>query len=116
MKKWLSILLSVCMILTACSALAEVTQADIDNPYDPPIELTAWRFLSSAIQFENGDTIEDNIYIDRFLSDLGIKLTYDWVVAEEQFDQKMNVSIASGDLPDLMWLKAAQLKELAQEG
>lgn len=116
MKKWLSILLSVCMILTACSALAEVTQEDIDNPYDPPIELTAWRFLSSAIQFENGDTIEDNIYIDRFLSDLGIKLTYDWVVAEEQFDQKMNVSIASGDLPDLMWLKAAQLKELAQEG
>ena len=31
MKKWLSILLSVCMILTACSALAEVTQADIDK-------------------------------------------------------------------------------------
>ena len=116
MKKWLSILLAVCLLMSACGALAEVTQEDIDAKYDPAIELTAWRFLSSAIQFENGDTIEDNIYIDRYLSDLGIKLTYDWVVAEEQFDQKMNVSIASGDLPDLMWLKAAQLKELAQEG
>ena len=116
MKKLLSALLALCMLLSVCGALAEVTQEDIDTPYDPPINLTAWRFLSSAIQFENGDTIEKNIYIDRFLSDLCINLTYDWVVAEEQFDQKMNVSIVSGDLHDLMWLKAAQLKELAQEG
>ena len=116
MMKGLALLLSLCLLMSACGALADITQEDMDKPYDPPINLTAWRFLSSAIQFENGDTIEKNIYIDRFLSDLGINLTYDWVVAEEQFDQKMNVSIVSGDLPDLMWLKAAQLKELAQEG
>ena len=115
MKKWLSLLLTLSLLLGACGAMAEVTQEEIDAKYDPAIELTAWRVRSSAIQFENGDTIEDHVYIDRYLSDLGIKLTYDWVVAEEQFDQKMNVSIASGDLPDLMWLKSAQLKELAQE-
>ncbi len=115
-KKLLALLLSLCLLLNAAGALADITQEDMDKPYDPPINLTAWRFLSSAIQFENGDTIEKNVYIDRYLSDLGINLTYDWVVAEEQFDQKMNVSIASGDLPDLMWLKASQLKELAQDG
>ena len=87
MKKLLSALLALCLLLSVCGALAEITQEDIDKPYDPPINLTAWRFLSSAIQFENGDTIEKNIYIDRYLSDLGINLTYDWVVAEEQFDQ-----------------------------
>ena len=111
MKKLITLLLAICMMLSVIAVADE-----IDEPYDPPINITAWRFLSSAIQFENGDTIEDNIYIDRYLSDLGINLTYDWVVAEEQFDQKMNVSITSGDLPDLMWLKSQQLKELAQEG
>jgi putative aldouronate transport system substrate-binding protein len=116
MKKWLSVLLTVCMMLSAVSAFAEVTQESIDAKYDPAVNITAWRFLSSAIQFENGDTIEKNIYIDRYLSDLGINLTYDWVVAEEQFDQKMNLSIVSEDLPDIMWLKSTQLKELAQEG
>ena len=114
MKKLLTLLLALAMLLSV-AAIAESID-DIDAPYDPPINITAWRFLSSAIQFENGDTIEKNIYIDRYLSDLGINLTYDWVVAEEQFDQKMSVSIASGDLPDLMWLKSQQLKELAQEG
>lgn len=115
MKKLLSTVLALCLLLS-CVAFAEVTQEDIDSPYDPPIDISAWRFVSSAIQFENGDTIEDNIYIDRYLSDLGIKLTYDWAVAEEQYKAKMNASIASGDLPDLMWLESEQLKNLATDG
>lgn len=114
MKKWFSLLLAVCMLCVCCASLAD--EISIDEKYDPAINITAWRFLSSSIKFDGNDTIEDNIYIDRYLSDLGINLTYDWVVAEEQFDQKMNMSIANGDLPDLMWLKAQQLKELAEEG
>ena len=30
MKKWLSILLAVCLMMSTCGALAEVTQEDID--------------------------------------------------------------------------------------
>lgn len=50
MKKLLSALLALCMLLSMYGALADITQEDIDTPYDPPINLTAWRFLSSAIQ------------------------------------------------------------------
>ncbi|WP_438351363.1 extracellular solute-binding protein [Paenibacillus sp. FA6] len=91
-----------------------VETIDINAKYDPPIEVRAWRFTESTYQYENGDTIEDNLYTQTYESDLGIKLKYDWAVPVEQFKQKMNVSIASGDLPDIMWVEAQQLAELAE--
>ena len=91
-----------------------VETIDINTKYDPPIEVRAWRFTESTYQYENGDTIEDNLYTKTYESDLGIKLKYDWAVPVEQFKQKMNVSIASGDLPDIMWVEAQQLAELAE--
>ncbi|MNO49172.1 Lipoprotein LipO precursor [compost metagenome] len=115
------------LMLSACSsgggnsaatddkgANAENTTIDINAKYDPPIDVTGWRYTESTYKYENGDTIEDNIYTRTYASDLGINLKYDWTVPVEQFDQKMNVSIASGDLPDIMWLKNKQLTDLAE--
>jgi len=87
---------------------------DINAKYDPPVEITAWRFTEATYQYENGDTIEDNIYTRTYEEDLGIKLKYSWTVPLEQFKQKLNVSIASGDLPDIMWVEAQQLAELTE--
>ena len=89
-------------------------ELDIGAKYDPPVPVTAWRYTESTYKYENNDTIEDNIYTRTYLSDLGIDLKYMWTVPVEQFDQKMNVSIASGDLPDIMWLKNKQLTDLAE--
>ncbi|HIW32753.1 MAG TPA: extracellular solute-binding protein [Candidatus Paenibacillus intestinavium] len=86
---------------------------DITAKYDPPIDVTAWRYTESSYKYENGDTIEDNIYTKAYLNDLGINLKYTWTVPIEQFEQKMNVTIASGDLPDVMWLTNKQLTDLA---
>ena len=77
MKKLLSALLALCMLLSVCCALAEVTREDIDTPCDPPINLTAWRFLSSVIQYENGDTIEKNIYPDPVRISFPAKILHD---------------------------------------
>lgn len=93
------------------------TSSKIVDPlakYDPPIELTAWRYTNPSIKYENGDTIENNIYIKAYLEQLGIKLSYKWVVPQDQFQQKLNISIASGDLPDLMWLNNTALTSLVE--
>jgi putative aldouronate transport system substrate-binding protein len=82
--------------------------------YDPPIEITAWRYTNAGIKYENGDTIDNNIYTKAYLEKLGIKLTYKWVVPQDQFQQKLNISIASGDLPDIMWLNNTALTSLAE--
>ncbi|WP_159886039.1 extracellular solute-binding protein [Paenibacillus puerhi] len=88
------------------------SQADLMAKYEQPVDITAWRYTESSYKYENGDTIEDNIYTKAYLNDLGIKLKYNWTVPIEQFEQKMNVSIASGDLPDVMWLTNKQLTDL----
>ncbi|MCI3926991.1 extracellular solute-binding protein [Paenibacillus sp. TRM 82003] len=86
---------------------------DIAAKYDPPIEVTAWRYTESTYKYENGDSIDNNIYTRAYKDDLGIDLKYSWTVPIEQFEQKMNVTIASGDLPDIMWLTNKQLTDLA---
>lgn len=92
----------------------EAEEIDISAPYDPPVTIKGWRYTESTYRYENNDTIEDNIYTRAYLSDLGINLEYVWTVPIEQFEQKLNVSIASGDLPDIMWLTHRQLTDLAE--
>lgn len=88
-------------------------QLDITAKYDPPVTISGWRYTESTYKYENGDSIGDNNYTRAYLEDLGIDLKYSWTVPIEQFEQKMNVSIASGDLPDIMWLTNKQLTDLA---
>lgn len=90
------------------------TKIDPLAKYDPPVTITAWRSLSPTLKYENGDTIDNNAYTKAYLDQLGIKLNYVWTVPEEQFEQKMNISIASGDLPDILWLYNKQLIDLAE--
>jgi putative aldouronate transport system substrate-binding protein len=87
---------------------------DLLAKYDPAITLTAWRFLNNGIQFAEGDTIEDNVWIDYYKERFGINLEYDWVVPEDQWEQKMNIAVATGNLPDIMWLNNKSLIDLAE--
>ncbi len=95
---------------------ASEQQVDITAKYDPAIDVTAWRYTESTYKYENGESIGENIYTKAYSDDLGINLNYKWTVPIEQFEQKMNVSIASGDLPDIMWLTNKQLTDLADTG
>lgn len=92
---------------------ASKQEADLMAKYDPPVNITAWRFLDQNTKFSEGQSIENNIYMDAYKNQLGINLTYTWVVPITQFEQRMNVSIASGDLPDIMWVYNKQLRDLA---
>ncbi|HHW48753.1 MAG TPA: extracellular solute-binding protein [Clostridiaceae bacterium] len=82
--------------------------------YDPVIELTAWRSQDASMEFFDGDTIDNNIWTRGWENELGIKIKYVWVVPDTQFEQKLNVAISSGDLPDLMVVPSKQLKDLAE--
>ncbi len=101
---------------SAASSTAAADQKPVDPlaKYTPEIDLTAWRYLNNGIEFAPGDTIDNNVWIKHYKEDYGINLKYAWTVPEEQFDQKLNISVASGDLPDIMWLRNKQLIELAE--
>ncbi len=106
----------------APSQSAAVTQPNSEetpNPlgkYEPPISLSTVKIFSSAIKFAPGETPEKNIWTEGYLKDLGIDMKVEWTVTGDEpggaGEQKLNIAIASNDLPDIIPVNAKQLKQL----
>ena len=108
---------------TASASPAGNNAADPFGKYDPPIELTTVRNLNDVVENNvlsvlKGETFEDNRWTRIYEEQLGIKLKYNWVVkggdTSDQYVQKLNVTLASGELPDFITVNAVQLKQLAE--
>ena len=89
--------------------------ADPFGKYDETITLTAVRYLQDGIEFVEGESIENNVWSREYLNTLGIELSYDWVTPQSEYSQKLNVTAASDQLPDIMWVDAAQLKRMVED-
>ncbi|WP_168120918.1 extracellular solute-binding protein [Paenibacillus sp. HB172176] len=84
--------------------------------YDPPINLSTSRSVDNTWKYVDGENLDNNVWTKGYLEELGINLTNDWSVASSQYDEKLNVAIASGDLPDVFDVNATQLKKLVDAG
>lgn len=82
--------------------------------YEPSITLTAVRDTTATMKFPDGDDISNNIWTREIENTLGIKLNYDWAADVSQYSNKLNVSIASGDIPDFFACDPATYVKLAQ--
>ncbi|MBO9607850.1 MAG: extracellular solute-binding protein [Paenibacillaceae bacterium] len=126
----LVVLSAALLFVTACSDKKETAQPSASpaatataqaavNPlgkYDPPIEVTAVRSLSVSTKFRDGESIENNVWSRAYEQRLGIKVKYLWTANAGDYAQKLNVSIASGELADIMQVDATQLKQLVDSG
>ncbi|WP_246096059.1 extracellular solute-binding protein [Paenibacillus sinopodophylli] len=89
------------------------------SKYDPPIEVSFVRSTDDTLETNvlgnlSGETLADNRWTRLYEESLGIKIKYDWVVkGTDQYTQKLNVTLASGELPDVIQVDAIQLKQLA---
>ncbi|OXM86737.1 extracellular solute-binding protein [Paenibacillus rigui] len=101
---------------------AKGTNDDPLGKYDPPIEVSFIRNLNDVVENNvlgvlKGETFEDNRWTRLYKDQLGINIKNKWVVkgsdTSEQYLQKLNVTLASGDLPDVIAVNATQLKQLA---
>jgi putative aldouronate transport system substrate-binding protein len=84
--------------------------------YETAIQLSTVRSLPDNLKFAQGEDLDHNIWIKDFAEQLGIQIKNNWAVARSQYDAKLNVTIASGDLPDFFNVNAIQLKQLADAG
>jgi len=73
--------------------------------YSSPITLTAVRSVDSTYKFDTSNpetsSLEKNVWSTAYQEQLGINIKYLWTCAPDQYDSKWNVSIASGDIPDI---------------
>ncbi|WP_020619325.1 extracellular solute-binding protein [Paenibacillus daejeonensis] len=98
------------------SPSTETPVIDPNAKYDPPIEISTVRYTDSSFRFPDGDSIDNNVWTRAYESELGIQVKNLWVVNGDQYNQKMNLSIASKELPDLFMVDAKQFRELAEAG
>ncbi|MEK3734948.1 extracellular solute-binding protein [Paenibacillus sp. FSL M8-0334] len=133
MSKWLLSVMMLALVLSACSTGNNGSGGDspsnADNPgvavsepgdpfgtYDPPITIDAVRYVGEEVKFPAGQDIKDNVWTELY-KEMGINLNYKWIVTgSEQYESKLNIAIASNDLPDIMQVNATQLRQLADAG
>jgi putative aldouronate transport system substrate-binding protein len=103
----------------------DVVNQDYLGKYNPEIDISFVRavdddILNNILPYTPGETIEDNRWLRLYSEQLGINIKYDWTATggynEENYNKKINVTIASGNLPDVIPVNANQLKMLADSG
>lgn len=85
------------------------------QPYDPPITLTRG-FRDDNRVYPPGDGPENNVWTRGWEEELGIIVETEWSVPNTEYDAKLNVVIASGDLPDLIYADYDIYYRLAANG
>ena len=77
--------------------------ADPSAAYNPPLTVTYARSAGLDPKFPTGQTYEDNVFTREYLSELGIDAKQAWAAQGlEQYETKLNLYIASGELPDII--------------
>ena len=83
--------------------------------YDPPITISIVKVLDDTVKFLEGEDIEHNVWADAYRDILGITLEYEWTAStSQQYDDKLNVNIASGMIPDMLEVNKSQFARLAK--
>jgi putative aldouronate transport system substrate-binding protein len=81
----------------------------VPNPYNPPIEMSSVTTVNATVKFLEGNDIYNNIWTRTYEDVLGIKINYKWVVDGSMYEQKLGLSINSGDIPDMFVVSPAQM-------
>ncbi|WP_214626187.1 extracellular solute-binding protein [Paenibacillus agaridevorans] len=127
-KQMTALLMAVAIIGSACSNNGEPEASSAPSPdaaspqtasdkYDPPITISLVGYTDDATEGVlgklQGETFENNRWSQLYRDELGIEFDYTWIAkGQDQFKQKMNVSLASGDVPEFIQVDATELKQL----
>lgn len=68
----------------------------------------------NASLMPEGESIEDNRALQYIEDTLNVDISFAWVVSSDSFIDKLNLSIASGDIPDVMIVDPIQLQQLTE--
>jgi putative aldouronate transport system substrate-binding protein len=118
----LSVLMTTSVFFGACSSKptetvknetdnTETTKTEETKPaekpdpfgkYDPPIEQTSIRILTSWMALDEGDDENNNVWTRAMKDKLGIEVKQLWTAPDwgSPFDEKVNLAIATDQLPD----------------
>lgn len=137
----IALLLTASMLITACGSQSSTVKeettaatttaaegAKTENPpapaggdgplgkYDPVITISTIRPIEPSRTYMPGETWDNNIWTKAIEEKLGVKFEYLWTCAANEYSSKVNVAIASDDLPEYMVIPYEQFYKLAAAG
>ena len=68
--------------------------------------------MNPNAKIPDGMSYEDNAYTRFLKDDLNIEVVYDWIASSSDYDEKMNLCIGSGAIPEMMNVNATQYRAL----
>jgi len=96
------------------------TNPTIWNKYSPEITVNMGRATDDTIDStlsQLNETIGNNRWLTLYKNKLGINIKYNWVVkGRDAYATKLNLSIASRQLPDICSVEALQMNQMAAAG
>jgi putative aldouronate transport system substrate-binding protein len=103
---------------TGAPASDEFAGLDLILPekYDPPIEMHSVITVDATVKFLGENDIDNNVWTRAYEQLLGIKVIYDWAVDPSLYDQKLTLSVSSGDIPDMFRVTSSQLLLFQEAG
>ncbi len=139
-KRWIAGLLAGAMVIssfTACgntgSSTTEKTsssQAEAEanlpvdengNPsafgkYEDPVTVEIVQSINPSLPLPDGDSATDNYYTRYIKENMNIDIKVKWQASSSDYSQKLNLAIASNDLPDILVVGDAEFKKLIKSG
>ncbi len=127
-KQALAFLLAGCMAfgMTGCMTKGEdksankkgETQKKVEAPegpldkYSETVKISTVLPENAGIQWQEGDSYDDNPWYRAYKERLNIEVENDWV--SNDYSTKLNLTIADGNLPDVFCVNGQQLQQLIE--
>jgi putative aldouronate transport system substrate-binding protein len=139
-KKSLVVSIALCLMLTLVLAGCTTTNKNTDNskntsnpdtpkgttevaandgplaPFEKPLTISVMREDNPNIWFPEGETIKDNILTKFYEEKLNIKWDIKWLVERGRMAERLDLAIASNDIPDMFEANSAQVYKLMKAG
>ena len=141
MKRWMAVMLAGAMTLgtlAGCgsdskssktdtggaSTNAPVAQANMPvdengNPspfgkYKDAVTVDIIQSINPTIPLPEGDSTTDNYYTRFIKENMNVDITVKWAASSADYNEKLNLAIASNDLPDILVVNEQQFRKLVQ--
>jgi putative aldouronate transport system substrate-binding protein len=124
LRKLLAAGLTSALILAGCGGNSasetndpkeQAADSGVIDPYrlPEPVEVAVIKSVPPDLELKDGDTIEDNEYTRYVFNRTNIKTKVMWYASSSDFEQKMQLAIASNDIPDMMIVDEKTFRAMA---
>lgn len=95
-------------------AANQPAKAGAEKENNETVVITMVRENYGDVKFIPGESLDSNAVTAAYEKDLGIKIKNLWIADSSQYQQKLQMSISSNDIPDLMFVSQPQLQQLLE--